>query len=130
MRVSACLFHLWRPVFRPPETLRPLRGQPVAVLVQIHQREGRADPLVVFPDTPIAHLYESEHTLENAERMLHFGSNSSLGCVIAPGFFVHIILEPGPAASHVLRFRRGGMDGLGLALIASIAPYLALCSMQ
>jgi hypothetical protein len=53
------------------------------VLVQIHQRESGTDPLVVFPDAPIAHPYESEDTLENAERMLHFGSNSGLGRVLA-----------------------------------------------
>ena len=68
--IARCCLSVWS-----LETLRPLRGQPVAVLVQIHQREGRTDPLVVFPDAPIAHLYESEDTLENAERMLHFGSN-------------------------------------------------------
>jgi hypothetical protein len=42
MRVAACLFDLCRPVFRPPETLRPLRSQPVAMQIQVHQREGRA----------------------------------------------------------------------------------------
>ena len=63
---------------RPQETLRPLRGQPVAVLVQVHQREGRAQPLVVFPDTAIAHLGESENSFEDAERMLGLGSTRAL----------------------------------------------------
>jgi hypothetical protein len=36
-------------VFRPPETLRPLSGQAIAVLVKIDQGEGRAKPLVVLP---------------------------------------------------------------------------------
>jgi hypothetical protein len=42
VRPAGGLFDLWRPILRPPETLRPLRGQPVAVLVQVHQGEGRA----------------------------------------------------------------------------------------
>jgi len=44
-RSAACLFDLCEAIFQPPETLRPLRGQPVAVLVQVHQRESRAQPL-------------------------------------------------------------------------------------
>src|SRR5208283_3056161 len=95
-------------VFRPPETLRPLRGQPVAVLVQVHQREGRAQPLVVFPDTAIAHLGKSEDSFEDAERMLDSGSDSGLGGVFALSLFIYIVLEFRPAASHILRLRRGG----------------------
>jgi hypothetical protein len=79
-------------LFRPQETLRPLRGQPVAVLVQVHQREGRAQPLVIFPDAPVAHLGKSEDTLEDAKRMLDFGSHAGLGGVLALGFFIHISL--------------------------------------
>jgi hypothetical protein len=30
--------------FRPQETLRPLREQPVAALVKVHQLEGRVQP--------------------------------------------------------------------------------------
>src|SRR5208283_6034622 len=102
-------------VFRPPETLRPLRGQPVAVLVQVHQREGRAQPLVVFPDAAIAHLGKSEDALEDAERMLHLRSNSGLGRVLALGFFVYIVLVFGATASHVLCLGSGLMDRLALA---------------
>ena len=36
MRVAASLFRLCEAIFRPQETLRPLRGQPVAVLVQVY----------------------------------------------------------------------------------------------
>src|ERR1039458_397945 len=75
-----CYLSFWslEAVFRPPETLRPLRGQPVAVLVQVHQCEGRAQPLVVFPDAPITNLGKSEDALEDAKRMFHSGPYSGL----------------------------------------------------
>ena len=92
------------------------------MLVQVHQREGRAQPLVVLPDPSIANLGKSEDTLEDAKRMFHSGSNSGLGGVLALGFFIHIVLVFRPAASHILRLRRGCGNGLGLALIAAITP--------
>src|SRR5258708_4889920 len=130
MRVAAGLFDLGRRVFRPPETLRPLWGQPVAVLVQIHQREGCAYPLVVFPDAPIAHLGKSEDALEDAEWMLDFGSHASFDCVLALGLFVNVVFVFGPARSHILRLGCGCANRLGLALIAAIAPHLALLAVQ
>src|ERR1035437_1349247 len=72
----------------------PLRSQPVAVLVQVHQREGRAKPLVVLPQAPVAHLCKSGVTLQDAERMLHLGPNSGLGRIPAPGLFIHRFLNP------------------------------------
>jgi hypothetical protein len=78
----------------------PVGGQPVAVLVEIHQREGRAQPLMVLTYAPVAHLGKSEDALQNAERMLHFGSNSRLSRVCAPGIFIHIVLVSSSAASH------------------------------
>ena len=107
-----------------------MRGQPVAVLVQVHQGEGRAQPLVIFPDATVAHLGKSEDSLQDAKRMLDFGSHAGFGCVLALGFFIHIVLVFRPAASHVLRLRRGFMNRLGLALIAAVAPYLALVAVQ
>jgi hypothetical protein len=62
--------------FPASETLRPLRGQPVAVLVQVDQREGRAQPLVIFPDATVTNLGKSEDTLQDAKRMLDFGSHA------------------------------------------------------
>ena len=47
-RVAAGLFRLCGGVSRPQETLRPLRGQPVAVLVGVYQREGGTQPLWFF----------------------------------------------------------------------------------
>src|SRR5450432_770081 len=130
MRIAACLCGLCEAVFLPLETLRPLRDQPVAVLVQIHQREGSAQPLVIFPDATVTNLGKSEDTLQDAKRMLDFGSHAGLGGVLALGFFIYIILVLGPAASHILCLRRGGVNGLGLSLIATIAPYLALFAVQ
>ena len=69
MCVAACLFGLGEVIFRPSETLRPLRGQPVAVLVQVDQREGRTQPLVIFPDATVTNLGKSEDTLQDAKRM-------------------------------------------------------------
>src|ERR1039458_6407559 len=76
-----CYLSFWslEAVFRPPETLRPLRGQPVAVLVQVHQREGRAQPLVILLQAAIAHLGKSEDALQNPERMLQLGPDFGLG---------------------------------------------------
>ncbi len=91
--------------FRPAETLRPLGGQPVAVLVEIHQRKARAQPLMVLTYAPVVHLGKSEDALQNAERMLHFGSNSRLSRVFAPGIFILLVLVSSSAASHVLRLR-------------------------
>src|SRR5580658_6041980 len=127
---SACIFRLSEAFFGPQETLRPLRGQPVAVLVQIYQREGRAEPLVVFPDAAITNLGKSEDTLQDAKRMLDFGSYAGLGGVLALGFFIYIILVLCPATSHILGLRRGCVNGLGLTLIAAIAPHLAFASVQ
>src|SRR6266851_9003474 len=90
-------------VFRPPETLRPLRGQPVAVLIQIHQREGRTQPLMVLLQAPIAYLDKSKDALQNAERMLYLGPDSGLGLILALGLLVHIVLELGAAVGHILR---------------------------
>src|SRR5271157_4071643 len=72
----------------------------------------------------------SEDTLEDAKRMFHFGPNSRLSRVLAPGFFIHMILVSGPAASHILCLRRGSANSFSLALIAAIAPYLALLAVQ
>ena len=73
------LVWLLEAVYRPQEALRPQRGQPVALQVQAHQREGCAEPLMVLPDAPVAHLGESENLLEDAKRMFDFGSHAGLG---------------------------------------------------
>ena len=125
MRVLVVLLSL-DAVFRHPETLRPQRGQPLAVLVEIHQCEAGAQPVVILPDAPVSHLVEAEDALQYPERMLHFGSDSRLGRVFAPGFFIYVVLELGAAAGNVLRVRCGLADSLALPLIACIAPHLAL----
>jgi hypothetical protein len=117
-------------VFRPAETLRPLGGQPVAVLVEIHQREGRAQPLMVLTYAPVAHLGKSEDALQDAERMLHFGPNSRLSRVLAPGIFIHTVLVSGPAACHVLRLRSRCADNIPLSLIACVSPHFLLLAVQ
>src|ERR1035437_8972469 len=61
-------------VFWPPETLRPLRGQPLAVLVQVHQREAGTQSSVILLEAPVSHLVEAEDALQYPERMLHLGS--------------------------------------------------------
>jgi hypothetical protein len=85
-------------VFQPPQTLRPERGQPFAVLVQVHQREARAEMIVVLLQAAETHFYESEDALQDAERVLHLGSHSGRSRVLAPGLFIHIVLESGAAA--------------------------------
>ena len=87
-------------------------------------------PLVVFPDASVAHPGKSKDPLQDAKRMLDFGPDSGLGGVLALGFLIHMVLVSGPAASHILRLRRSSANRLGLALIAAIAPYLALFTVQ
>jgi len=128
--VAGCLFDFLRPFFWPQETLRPLWGQAVAVEVQVHQREGRAQPLVVLPDAPVAHPGKSEDPLEDAGRMLDLGSHAGLGRVLALDFFIHIVLVSGPARSPVLRFGRSGANRIGRALISGVAPHAALIAVQ
>src|SRR5258707_11913144 len=62
--------------------------------------------------------------------MFYFRSYFRLGCVLSFRFFVHIVFELRPAAGHVLRVWRGLVDGLRLALIAAVAPHLALFAVQ
>jgi hypothetical protein len=49
-------------VLRSPDTLRPQWGQPPAVHVKVHQREGSAQVIVVLLQAPEAYFYESEDT--------------------------------------------------------------------
>lgn len=117
-------------VFRPPDALRPERGQMFAVEVQIDQREARAQPVMVLRDPPIAHLVEAEDSFQNTEDMFDLRSYSRLRRVLTSSYFVHIILELRPAAGHVLRVRRGFADRLGLALITAVAPYFSLLAVE
>src|ERR1035438_7659858 len=63
-------------VFRPSETLRPQRNQPLAVLVEVDQSEGRQQPLVILLESAIAHLGLTEDTLQNAKGPFHLGAHS------------------------------------------------------
>ena len=48
---DACFIGLFlslEAAFRPPGTLRPQRGQPLAVLVEVNQRKGSQQPLVIL----------------------------------------------------------------------------------
>lgn len=67
-------FCLCRPSSRPAETLRPLRDQPLAMLVEIDQREGRAQPLVILLQAAIAHPGVVKDALQDAEGPLHPGT--------------------------------------------------------
>src|SRR5450759_185546 len=117
-------------IFRPPDTLRPERGQPFAVQVEIDQREAGAQPVMVLRDSPVSHLVEAEDAFQYPENMFYFRSYPRLSRVLTPGFFVDIVLELRPATGHVLRVRRGLVDRFRLALIAAVAPYLALLAVQ
>jgi len=101
----------------------------VAVLIEIHQRKAGAQPIVILSQAPISHFVEAEDALQYPERMLDFGSGARLGRVLGLGFLVHIVLELGAAAGHVLCVWRGLSDGISLPLIASIAPDFALLAM-
>ena len=69
--VSVVWFGISGGIFRPPETLRPQRGQPLTVLVEIDQGQGRQMPVVILHDTAIAHLGITEDSLQDAEGPLY-----------------------------------------------------------
>jgi len=122
---AARLFSLCGAAFGPQETLRPLRGQPVAVLVQVHQREGRAQPLVVFPDTAVAHFGKSENSFEDAKRMLDLALTRALVVSLGAWLFIHMILVWSGAKSCPAPSARLQEFTLGLALIAASPTLLS-----
>ena len=85
---------------------------------------------MVLCDAPVSHLVEAEDAFQDAEHMFYFCSYFRLRRVLSFRFFVHIVLELRPAAGHILRVWRGLVDRLGLALIAAVAPHLALFAVQ
>lgn len=68
---------------RSPGTLRPQRGQPLAVQVEVDQCEGSAQMMVILLQAAEAHLHEPEHALQDAEGMFHLGSYLGLGPVLS-----------------------------------------------
>jgi hypothetical protein len=42
--------------FRPAGDTLPLRGEPFAVLIEIHQREAGAEQGVILCESPVSHL--------------------------------------------------------------------------
>jgi hypothetical protein len=132
-RVEIHWFHVFvrrACVLRSTDTLHPQWGQPLAVHVKVHQREGGAQVIVVRLQTLEASFYESEDTLQYAERMFHLGSHSGLGRVLSPLYLIYSFSVSGAARGHVLGMRRDGANRLSLPLITSIAPHLALLTMQ
>jgi len=69
--------------FRLPETLRPQRCQPLAVLIEIHHREAGAQSSVILFESAVSHLIEAKDALQYPEGMFHFRSDSGLGGVLA-----------------------------------------------
>lgn len=71
---------------RPPAgRLCPLRGQPLvdpgqplAVLINVDRRKGRAEPLVILLQATITHLNKAEDALEHPEGPLHLGAHFRL----------------------------------------------------
>ena len=98
--------------------------------VEVDQREVRAHPVMILGDAPVSHLVETEDTLQYAERMFYFGSDSRLGGVLPFSLFVDIVFELSSSASHVLGLRRGLADRFRLALVAAVAPHLTFLAVQ
>src|ERR1019366_2458664 len=117
-------------VFRSPETLRPLRDQPPAMLVKIDQSEGRQMPVVILHDAAIAHLDITEDTLQDAKRPLHLGSNSRLSPVLALLVFIHALLGLHAPVSHILSLGRSLVNHLRLPLITGVAPHFLFFAVQ
>ena len=74
-------FEVLEAVFLPPETLRPERGQPVAVLLQVHQGEAGAQPVMVLGQAAVSHPVEAELPLQHAKDMFYFGPYFRLSCL-------------------------------------------------
>lgn len=73
---------LWEPISLPPDAVLPEYCQAFAVHVQVHQREVRAQPVVVLCDAFVSHLVEAEDALQDAERMFHLGAHAGLTPVL------------------------------------------------
>ena len=58
-------------------------GQPFAVQVEVHQRKGGAQVVMILLQPAEAHFHESEHLLQDAERMFHLGSYPGLDPVLS-----------------------------------------------
>ena len=78
----------------PAGTLRPQRGQPkvdlgksLAVLVEVGQRKGRAQPLVILFQSAITHLRKSKHALKDAGRPRGGGVCCCTRTVLRPNCF-------------------------------------------
>jgi hypothetical protein len=65
-----------------PGTLRLQEDQPLAVLVEVHQREGGAQVIVVLLQAPEPDLHKSKDSLQDAKRMLHLSSHPGLGPIL------------------------------------------------
>src|SRR5450755_1692592 len=124
------LFRISVADFRPPETLRRQREQPLAVLVEVNQRKGGQQPFMILLQSAIAQFGISENALQNAEGPLHLGTYSCLGTILAPLPLVYRVLALRASRGHVLRFGGSGMNRLCLALVACVAPDLLLCTVQ
>ena len=108
----------------------PDGDQPLAVLIEIDQSEGRQQPFVVLLQAAVANLGVVEDALQDAEWPLHLRSNSRLSPVLSPLLLIHAVLCFRTAASHILRMRRGLVNLLCLSLIAAIAPDLFLVAVE
>jgi hypothetical protein len=98
--------------------------------IEIYQREAGAQPVMVLCQAAIAHLIEAEDALHDAERMFYLGPYARLSPFLCPLKLVHSVLVSGPLAGHVLSLGSGFSNRFGLALIAAVAPYLALFAMK
>lgn len=124
-------FSLGRPFFGPPpDTLRPEWEQPFAVMVEIHQREGGQQPLVVFLQAAIARFGKSKHPLQDAEGPLHLRPHPGLGAVLSSLLFIPAAPVSGSPRGHVLRMRSRLANRTALSLIPAVAPHLPLLTMQ
>jgi hypothetical protein len=100
------------------------------VLVQVHQREARAEVIVVLLQAAEMHFHESEDALQDAARW------STLARILDFVVFLRLassstyFLNLGAAAGHILRLRRGLANHIALPLLAAVAPHLVLLAVQ
>src|SRR6266852_8142064 len=112
------------PFTRLAETLRPRYCQPLAVQIQVHQREAGAQPMMVLLNPSVSHLLEAEDALQDPKRMFYLGSHSGLHPVLGLLYLIHTVLVSHSSAGHVLRLRSRLPDRLSLSLIPAVAHTL------
>jgi len=96
--------------FLLPDALLSKYGQVFAVKVGVHQREVRAQPVMVLRDASVANLVETEDAPQYMQNVSYLCYDSRLRRALTFGYFVYIVFELRPTTSHILLVWSGFCD--------------------